>query len=40
MIDLVDLEHDWLGDVVDDKGEVGMVQPVLDILLLAGEEIV
>mmetsp|Transcript_17112 Transcript_17112/g.24889 ORF Transcript_17112/g.24889 Transcript_17112/m.24889 type:complete len:304 (+) Transcript_17112:811-1722(+) len=40
VIDLVYLEHDGFCDVVYDEAKVGMVQPMLNILLLAREEVI
>merc|ERR1711957_349122 len=40
VIDLINLHHDGLDDVVSDQLEVRVVRPVGHVLLLAGEEIV
>lgn len=38
--DLIDFQHDGLDDVGDDEVEIGMAQPVSDILFATGKEIV
>lgn len=40
VVNLVHLQHDGFGHVVHDQLEAGMVQPVLDVLALTGEEVV
>mmetsp|Transcript_33807 Transcript_33807/g.40500 ORF Transcript_33807/g.40500 Transcript_33807/m.40500 type:complete len:225 (-) Transcript_33807:210-884(-) len=40
VVDLVHLLHDAFRHVVYDETEIGMVEPVFDVLLLSGEEVV
>mmetsp|Transcript_11584 Transcript_11584/g.32909 ORF Transcript_11584/g.32909 Transcript_11584/m.32909 type:complete len:329 (+) Transcript_11584:1992-2978(+) len=40
MVDLINFDHDGLRNVVNAKGEVGMVEPMRNVLLAAGEHIV
>ena len=40
VIDLVNFQPDWHGDVVSNQLEVGLVEQVADVCFLAGEEIV
>jgi hypothetical protein len=40
VVDLVDLNVEGIDDVVLEKGEVGVPDPVLDVLALAGEQVV
>jgi hypothetical protein len=40
VVDLVDLQHDGLNNVVANQLKVGVVQEVSDVLLAAGEEVV